>query len=148
MSLPQHHGWIHRPKTLGGTDPVPVYPVLFIKVFPDQKLNVVGDGKFVFAISDDMDGMNLVDADAFVSTVSTSGTVTVQIRNITQAADMLSTRITIDANEFTSYSAATQPVVDAANDDVAVADMISVDVDGVGTGSKGLGVILEFALPL
>jgi hypothetical protein len=32
---------------------------------------------------------------------------------------MLSTRITIDASEFTSYTAATAPVIDTTKDDVA-----------------------------
>ena len=47
-------------------------------------------------------GLNLTDADAFVTTVSSSGLPTVQIRNVTQTADMLTTKITIDASEFTS----------------------------------------------
>ena len=145
MSGPDYHGPTHRPKDFGGTDPTPVFPVLFIKVFADIKLNATGDGRFVFAVSDDMDGMNLVDADAYITTLSSSGDVTVQIRNITQGADMLSTPITIDVGDYTSYSSGTQPVINTATDDVAVADLISVDVDAVGTGSKGLGVILEFA---
>lgn len=118
---------------------------LFIKVFGDNLVVSSGDGKFIFACSDDMDGMNLVDADAFITTVSSSGIVTVQIRNITQAADMLSTRITIDVGEFTSYSAATAPAIDTGNDDVAMADRIAIDVDVAGTGAKGLGVILAFS---
>lgn len=151
MPGPEYHGWIHRPHSRGGTDPTPIYPVLFIKVFPDIGTGstvTTGDGKFIFAVSDDMDGMDLVDADAYVSTVG-SGTVTVQIRNITQTADMLSTAITIDAGENTSYEATTQPVINTATDDVTVADMIAIDVDGAGGGdAKGLGVILEFAHPL
>jgi hypothetical protein len=152
MPGPEYHGWIHRPHSRGGTDPTPIFPVLFIKVFPDLGTGstvTTGDGKFIFAVSDDMDGMDLVDADAYVSTVSSSGAVTVQIRNITQAgANMLSTAITIDAGENTSYDAAAQPVIDTAADDVVVADMIAIDVDGAGSGAKGLGVILEFAHPL
>lgn len=119
-----------------------------IKVFSDRGVLTTGDGKFIFAVSDDIDGMNLVDADAYVTTVSSSGTPTIQIRNVTQAADMLSTRITIDASEFTSYTAATPPVIDLANDDVAKGDRIAIDVDVAGTGAKGLGVILEFAFPI
>jgi len=42
---------------------------------------------------------------------------------------------------------ATPPVIDAANDDVATGDLIAVDVDVAGTGTKGLGVILSFQLP-
>lgn len=103
-----------------------------------------GDGQFIFAIDTSLNGLNLTAAHAYVTTVSSSGTPTIQIRNITQAADMLTTRITIDANEFTSYTAATAPVIDTGNDDVATGDLIAVDVDVAGTGTKGLGVILTF----
>jgi len=143
VSGPDYHAQTHRPKALGGIDPIgPV--VLEIKVFSDTTTVTAGDGKFVFAISTDLDGCALWKAAAFVSTVSSSGLPTVQIRNITQAVDMLSTRITIDASEFTSYSAATAPVINQANALVAEADLIAVDVDVAGTGAKGLGVILSF----
>ena len=76
--------------------------------------------------------------------MSSSGTVTIQIRNATTAVDMLTTRVTIDANEFTSYTAVTAPVIDLANDNVATGDRIMVDVDVAGTGAKGLVVALTF----
>jgi hypothetical protein len=38
-------------------------------------------------------------------------------------------------------------VVNTATDDVAVGDRIAIDVDGAGTGAKGLGVILTFEFP-
>ncbi len=145
--MSSYHGWTHRRKAFGGTDPVPIPAVLFIKVFSDVLVVSSGDGKFIFACSDDMDGMNLIDAQAYVTTVSSSGAPTIQIRNITQAVDMLSTRITIDVSEFTSYSAAAASVVDTGNDDVATADRIAVDVDVAGTGTKGLGIILTFGKP-
>lgn len=107
-----------------------------------------GDGKAGFMVPASMNGMNLIRAHAaLLAAPSTSGTPTIQIRNATQAADMLSTRITIDVNESTSHTAATAPVVDTANDDVATGDLIFVDVDVAGTGAKGLLVSLEFQLP-
>jgi hypothetical protein len=140
MPVPyQRHGRRHRP---GGEDSIPV--VLEIKVFPDDTTVTTGDGKFIFAVTEDLNGTNLVSAQAYVTTVSSSGTPTVQIRNITQAADMLTTKVTIDASEFTSYTAATRHVVDTSNDDVATGDRIAVDVDVAGTGAKGLGAILVF----
>jgi hypothetical protein len=48
---------------------------------------------------------------------------------------MLTTRITIDENEFDSATAATAPVIDGASDDVITADLIRVDVDVAGTGT-------------
>ena len=126
-----------RPQSFGGGN-------FEIKVFSDTDTVTTGDGKFIFAIPEDLDGANLLSAEAYVTTVSSSGLPTVQIRNITQAVDMLQTRITIDVSEFTSYTAATPSVVDTNNDDVATGNRIAIDVDVAGTGAKGLGVILVF----
>ena len=60
---------------------------------------------------------------------------------------MLTTKITIDASEFTSYTAAAAPVIDTGNDDVATGDLIAVDVDVAGTGAKGLGVDAQLRCP-
>jgi hypothetical protein len=121
--------------------------VLFIKVFSDAQVVTTGDGKFIFEVSEDMNGMNLTKIETYVTTVSSSGKPTVQIRNVTQAADMLTTKCEIDASEKNSKDAATQPVISATNDDVAWGDHIAVDVDVAGTGAKGLGVILTFRVP-
>lgn len=118
-----------------------------VKVFDDATAVTTGDGKIIFMIPTELGGYDLVTCSAFVTTNSSSGTPTVQIRNVTQAADMLTTRITIDANEPTSYTAAAAPVIDAANDDVATGDLIAIDVDVAGTGTKGLGVQLGFRIP-
>ncbi len=117
-----------------------------IKLFADGAPAVVGDGAFLFAIPSDLNGLHLADAQAFVSTVgATSGGMTVQIENTTAAVDMLSTPITIDNGEFTSYTAAVPPVVDTGNDQVSTGDILAVDVDAIpGTGGEGLGVILSF----
>jgi hypothetical protein len=139
------HGWRHGP---GGTDPTPgPTPVgrYEIKVFADDTVVTTGAGKFVFEIPPDLDGTNLTFVRAFVTTVSSSGLPTVQIRNVTQAADMLTTKVTIDASEKSSRTATTAAVIDTANDDAADGDQIAVDVDVAGTGAKGLGVILEFS---
>ena len=109
-----------------------------------------GDGKAGFMVPTKLNGWNLIRANAgLLGAQSTSGTPTIQIRRVRSgsAADMLSTRITIDANESTSHTAATPPVIDTANDDVATGDLIYVDVDVAGTGAKGLIVNLSFQVP-
>lgn len=140
MAGPSYHAWTHLP---GGSDPLQTAQ-FDIKVIADTATVATGDGQFIFAIPADLNGANLKSAHAYVTTVSSSGLPTVQIRNVTQTADMLTTKVSIDASEFTSYTAATQPVVDAANDDVATGDRIAIDVDVAGTGARGLGVILTF----
>ena len=102
-----------------------------------------GDSQFHFFIPSDMAAFDLVDADAAVPTASTTGNPTIQIRNATDAADMLSTKITIDTAEKTSFTAVTAPVIDTANDSVASGDEIVVDIDSAGS-AQGLNVILTF----
>ncbi|MFH2030838.1 MAG: hypothetical protein ABIJ40_09535 [Bacteroidota bacterium] len=121
--------------------------IIQIKVFDDATVITTGDGKIIFMIPVELNGMNLVDVEAFVTTVSSSGLPTVQIRNVTDAVDMLTTLITIDATEFSSLTAATAPVINTTYDDVATGDIIAVDVDVSGVGTKGLGVILSFSTP-
>jgi hypothetical protein len=114
-----------------------------------------GNGKAYFRIPSVMNGWNLVNCDASLVTKSSSGAVSIMIRrnrwttNATTArtdADMLSTAITIDANEWDSDDA-TASAINGANDDVITGDQIHVDIDGAGTGAKGLFVELTFQLP-
>lgn len=108
----------------------------------------IGDGKAMFEVPEELNGMDLIGCGAFVYTAGTTGTMDIQIRNVTQAADMLTTKITIDSTETSSRTAATAPVIDTANDDVATGDIIAIDVDAVQTTkAKGLSVWLRFALP-
>jgi len=107
----------------------------------------VADGIDYMVIPYELNGMNLVSAHAAVDTASSSETPTIQLRNVTDSADMLSTRITIDVNEHNSYTATIPPVIDTSHDDVATGDRIAIDVDVKGTGTKGLVVILVFQVP-
>ena len=129
-----------------------------IKITNEVTAPVVGDGGFIMCIPDDILGKIaqpppgltpltpcaiLSACGAFVSTVGTT-TTTIQIRNVTTGLDMLSTLITIDASKHTSYESATQPIINYANFVVAVAHLIAIDIDTVGTGAMGLGVSLAF----
>lgn len=118
--------------------------VAILKVYAEDTALAAGDGAMYFTIPQELDGMNLVSVGAHVYTASSSGAVTVQIHNATDTADMLSTAITIDATEKDSLTAATPAVINAATDDVATADEIRVDIDGAGTGAKGLEIRLGF----
>jgi len=136
----RNHARRHAP---GGSDPIEGGGYE-IKVIADTDVLSTGDGQVVFEIPADLGGTNLVSVRAYVTTVSSSGLPTVQIRNVTQAVDMLSTKVTIDASEKSSRTATTPAVIDTANDDVADGDQIAIDVDVAGTGARGLGVILRF----
>jgi hypothetical protein len=115
-----------------------------IKVVPDSYTFSTGDGAFIFAIPEDLNGQSLLSAHAYVTTVSTSGLPTVRLRNLTTGNTITSTNISIDVNEFTSYTATTPPVINPSFDQVSTADRISIDVTVSGSGAKGLGVLLGF----
>lgn len=114
-----------------------------VQLVVTDTLLATGDSQFHFFIPPELDSWDLIDADAANPTPSTTGTPTIQLRNVTTAADMLSTKITIDTAEKTSYTAATPPVIDAANDSVVTGNEIAVDIDSAGT-AQGLNIMLTF----
>lgn len=126
-----------------------------VEVFAAATALATGDGKKYFRLPTTVNGMNLVASSAAVFAKSTSGTPTVMLARGRQSSatsahtfvDMLSTAITIDANEYDSKDAATAAVINGSNDDIATGDLIRVDVDVAGTAATGLFVTLEFRLP-
>lgn len=122
--------------------------VVEVELFGSAAMST-GNQKAIFHIPALLDGWNLalVHMETWTAGVS-GGVATVQIRNATQAADMLSTPLTIDVNETGSDTAATPPVVDGANDDVAENDVIQFDVDTVHTTpATGCLVTMVFKKP-
>lgn len=94
-----------------------------------------GNGKITFRMPH---AMTLSEVRANLNTVSSSGIPTVDINE--GGVTILSTKLTIDANEKTSITAATPPVIS----DASLADdaEITVDIDVAGTGAKGLKIWL------
>ena len=124
--------------------------VVQLLVFDDSQDVATGDGAgdLFFRVPSTMNGMNLIAVAACVQTAGTTGTTDIQIHNVTDTADMLSTVITIDSGETDSSTAATAAVINAATDDVATGDILRIDVDAVSTTApKGLLVELQFRLP-
>lgn len=82
--------------------------------------------------------MTLTAVRASLNTASSSGTPTIDINEA--GVSILSTKLTIDASEKTSTTAATAAVIS----DSALADdaEITIDIDTAGTGAKGLVVTL------
>lgn len=108
----------------------------------------LGDGVAIFRIPSVMNGMNLTGVAAQVYTAGTTNVAQIQIRNKTDAVDMLSTKLFIDSAEVDSSTAATAYVINTDADDVATGDLIAVDIDAVhGSAASGLVVELSFQLP-
>lgn len=129
------------------------YEPLGFKVFYSDEALEIGDGKLSWPILDSkLDCAKLKSARMACDTPSTSGLPTVQIARGRRTApssapsyvDMLSTKLTIDANEYTSLDAAAPAVINASNAIVRLGDILRIDIDGAGTGTMGLDVILTF----
>jgi hypothetical protein len=105
-----------------------------------------GDGKAILNIPTLIDGYVLKRVAASVTTAPAGAAIIIQINNVTDNVDILSTRLTIDEDEKTSATAATPAVIDTSHDDVATDDVIRIDVDQVGSTTAGAGLVvrLEF----
>ena len=130
--------------------------VLEIYLFEGATAVTTGDGKGYIYIAPKLNGMNIVSVCAsLIGAASSSGTPTIQVARGRQASattiysysDVLSTRITIDASEWSCKDATTAPVINTANDDLLTGDMLRFDVDVAGTGATGLIVEVTCQLP-
>ena len=123
---------------------------IIIKVLPDAIPTYVGNGITAFTIPLALNGLVLSavsgEVGAHVYTAGVTGTTDVMIHNLTQATDMLTTAITIDAGETDSSTAAAAPVVDTDNNTVSTADVIRFDIDAIssGTAANGLEIRMQF----
>jgi len=116
--------------------------LVYLKVFWFDESLVVGNGKMFFTVPAYLAG-TIVDFDISVIHASSSGLVTVQAANCGSnpaavGTDILSVRATIDVNEWSSMTAATQPVITSGA--IVSGDVIRIDVDVIGTGALGLDV--------
>ena len=118
---------------------------LIIKCVADNIGPSVGNGITHVTIPSPLNSRKLQNAEAHVYTVGTGGSITtVQLHNLTDAVDMLSTAITIDLNEKDSSTAATPHVI-GANNTVTTGDVIRIDVDAVATNTLGLEIRMVFS---
>lgn len=119
-----------------------------ITVFDYTTDVATGDGKAYVVIPSSLNGMNLVGIHGRVITAGTTGTMDVQVANVTDSVDMLSTKLTWDSTETGTDTAATSAVIDTTKDDVATNDLLRIDVDAVQTTkAKGMIITLLFQLP-
>jgi hypothetical protein len=111
-------------------------PETFVIVCSDESTAITtGTAKVTFRMpyAFTVDGVR-----ASLTTASSSGTPTVDINE--GGASILSTKLTIDANELTSTTAAAAAVIS----DSSLADdaEMTIDIDTAGTGAKGLKVYI------
>jgi hypothetical protein len=119
---------------------------LIINVFTEDVLLVANDATpaHSFPIPMELNGAKLINAAAVVNIPSTSGLPEIRVHNLTNDTAMLSTNITIDQNEKTSYTATTPMAINTANDTVTTGQRVGMYVKAKGTDTRGLDVILTF----
>lgn len=110
---------------------------LIIAVSDETTAITTGTSKVTFRMPF---AMTLTDVRASLSTASSSGTPTVDINEA--GSTILTTKLTIDANEKTSTTAATPAVIGGAGPALADDAEMTIDIDVAGTGAKGLKVYL------
>lgn len=109
-------------------------PLFIVAVGDETTALVTGDAKITFHAPMDF---TLEDIIGGLSTVSSSGAITVDINKA--GSTIFATKLTIDASEETSLTAAAYNFVSsAARVTFAKGDKVVVDLDGAGTGAKGL----------
>lgn len=105
----------------------------------------VGDYQGSFMVPPGLNGWKIT----FVGAVRKSGTgvPSFQLRNVTQAVDVLTTNVTIDSGETTSGTAATAPVINTSNNTVNAYDVLAADVDAAGTNTLYSKFVIGFTKP-
>lgn len=122
--------------------------VVHVPVFAPTATCTTGDGKQIFEVPEELNGMNITAVGAYITgTNGTTGTMDIQIRNATDTQDILSTKITIDSTEASSRTAATPAVINTSYDDLATGDRIAFDFDAVHT-TAALGCTVWFRAEL
>jgi len=109
----------------------------------DSTALTTGDGKIYFRAPDILNGWSISDVTA--ARVFASDTdIQINLFNVTQNFEVLSTTLWIEHDEFDSDTAGTPTVINTSNDALTTADRFRVDVDQAGTATTWLEVQIGF----
>ncbi len=154
MARPEYHAWTH---SAFGSDPLPA-ETGWTAVFGDGlEPVVVGADQAVWLVPRPIvggrkQGWFVFAPDAGVFTPSSSGDIEIQINavlvdetSVIAVVPLLDDPIVIEEGEYTSYTAAAQPVPGIGlalwnNDDDPIYTFLSIEVVSAGTGATGLSV--------
>lgn len=120
----------------------------------DAMVASTGDGKYYFFIDSNLDGYDLTDVELSNDVPgTTSGTLTIDLTRCTVGAaicstlaDMLSTSVSVDYDEFSSLTAASAVAINGSNNAVSAGQRIRIDVDAIagGTAATDVKIVFEF----
>lgn len=115
-----------------------------IEVFGPTTDVTSGDGKAYVLVPAALNGMDVISVKARVITAGTTNATTIDLYNVTDSVDILSSAASI-ASASTAVASGT---VNTSNDSLATDDLLRVDVTTVSTTApKGLYVVIEARLP-
>lgn len=115
---------------------------MYVEIYKSGLDVETGDGAFSFHVPPYMNGMNLTYVVAYHHTAGAGGDDTlIQLYNVTDTVDMLSTRLQIDSGEQGSWNASTSYVIDTTNDDLDTNDILRVDIDQLDSGTVPEGLL-------
>lgn len=118
--------------------------IIQIKIISDITVLTIANAIATLTIPIELNGSKLIRAEMAVKNPSSSGEVSVMVRNITTTNNMLTTPITIDESELNSYTAVTPSVVNSLTNTIFTGNTIAIDVISAGIGTKGGDIILSF----
>ena len=113
---------------------------IYIRAVGEAEAVVTGAGKFTFTCPFNC---TITDVQAAVKTPSDTGAITVDVHNVDDTdTSVLLVKVTIDQDEYSSYTAGTPSDVDTNHDDISQGDRLRIDVDDDGDNAEGLDVII------
>jgi len=114
----------------------------------DVTAHTVADGVMYWPTPEWLAGWNLVDVRVHIITAGTTLVFTVDVYNLTQATSMLTDLCEVDTLETSSDDATNPVVINAAEDDITLGDVLRIDFTTIHT-TPGEGCIVElvFSMP-
>lgn len=106
----------------------------------------IGDfaGAVFFRVPSWMNGYNIIAAAAAHAAAGIgAASIDIQLHNITQTADVFSTKLRVDGTELDSSTSSQTVVIDTSQDDLTTGDIFRVDIDSapvIGNAPDGLVV--------
>jgi len=138
---------IGRTRKILGIDTPFFYRTIVIKALPDADDTYVGDGITAVTIPATFNELYLYSIGGHVYTAGTGATTDVQLHNLTTAVDLLTTKLTIDAGETDSSTAAIPVVINSSGvtNRVYTATVLRIDIDQIASGSAAKGLEIRMA---
>jgi len=99
--------------------------------------------KFYFHVPSTLAGFDIVDVHAETLADPSGSTIIIDLHNATQSdAGILSGKLTIGIGEHGSDESGGSVTIDTGQDDLQTNDVIRVDIDQIGSGDPGTGLIV------